>query len=61
MTSGTNGVYVGPLDYGDLPEPKYNTTRKTTGASGPAHVISDSLFLGTTFTTDIDAEGRRAA
>ncbi|MCO5183273.1 MAG: hypothetical protein M9965_04965 [Anaerolineae bacterium] len=57
-TSGTGGVYVGPLDYGDLPESAgYLTTRKTSGQSGPAHVISDQLFMGLTFATDIDAEG----
>ena len=57
MTSGTSAVYVSPLDYGDLPEPKYDTTRKTSGASGPAHAVSDKLFMGTNFATDIDSEG----
>ena len=57
MTSGTAGVYVGPLDYGDLAEPKYNTTRKVTGTSGPGHVVTDSLFMGLNFATDIDSEG----
>lgn len=56
-TSGSSGVYVGPLDHGDLPETKYLTTRQTTGDSGPAHVITDDLYMGTNFTTDIDAEG----
>ena len=57
MTSGTSGVYVGPLDYGDLPEPKYMTTRKTSGASGPAPCHLRSLFMGTTFATDLDMDG----
>ncbi|MGI9318975.1 MAG: C25 family cysteine peptidase, partial [bacterium] len=56
-TSGSSGVHVAPLDYGDLPETNYLTTRQTTGNSGPAHVITDDLFMGTNFATDIDAEG----
>ncbi len=61
MTSGTSGVHGGPLDYGDLPEDlpgqTYITTRNISGASGPAHVITDTLFMGTNFATDIDSEG----
>lgn len=56
-TSGTSGVYIGPLDYGDLPEPKYLSTRKTSGQSGPAHVITSKLYIGTVFASDIDSEG----
>jgi hypothetical protein len=50
---------VTPVDWGDLPEPRYSTDR--TGTEGPSHPITSTLRLGATLDGEADGQPNSTA